>query len=264
MLVLGELGSKEVAMISNVRQFLAAVPAVSIALLSHVGVCPACWPLIGGLMSSLGLAFLIESRYLLPLMVGCLVLAIAALGWGARRNYWPLILGVVASGAILIGKFALDASPVTVGGAGLLIGAYLWSFWLRRPSKASSCQSCCAPATTAAAEKSMAPETMTNPDIPIACALSQRQFAERKELVQRLAQEATERRKLPNGVGLRFKPVSGRVTELAKLVDLERACCPFLTFRIDAPAGGPVWLELTGTAAAQEIIRELIPRGDRL
>jgi hypothetical protein len=251
-------------MISNVRQFLAAVPAVSIALLSHVGVCPACWPLIGGLMSSLGLTFLVESQYLLPLMIGCLVVAIAALGWGARRNYWPLILGVVASGAILIGKFALDASPVTVGGAGLLIGAYLWSFWLRRPSKASSCQSCCAPATTAAAEKSMAPETMTNPDIPIACALSQRQFAERKELVQRLAQEATERRKLPNGVGLRFKPVSGRVTELAKLVDLERACCPFLTFRIDAPAGGPVWLELTGTAAAQEIIRELIPRGDRL
>jgi hypothetical protein len=66
---------------------------------------------------------------------------------------------------------------------------------------------CCAPATTAAAEKSIA-----NPDIPIACALSQRQFAERKELVQSLAQEATERRKLPNGVGLSFKPVFGRVT----------------------------------------------------
>ena len=64
------------------------------------------------------------------------------------RNYWPLILGVVASGAILIGKFVLDATPVTVGGVGLLIAAYLWSFWLRRPSKASSCQSCCAPATT--------------------------------------------------------------------------------------------------------------------
>ena len=197
-------------------------------------------------------------------MIGCLVVAIAALGCGARRNYWPLILGLAASGAILIGKFALDASPVTFGAVGLLVAAYLWSFWLRRPSKTSSCESCCAPTTTTAAEKSIAPETMTNPDIPIACALNQGQLAERKELVQRLAQEATERRKLPNGVGLRFKPVSGRVTELAKLVDLERACCPFLTFRIDAPAGGPVWLELTGTAAAQEIIRELIPRGDRL
>jgi hypothetical protein len=41
---------------ANVR-FLAAVPALSIALLSHVGVCPACWPLFCGLMSSLGLTF---------------------------------------------------------------------------------------------------------------------------------------------------------------------------------------------------------------
>jgi hypothetical protein len=70
-------------------------------------------------------------------------------------------------------------------------------------------------------------------------------------------QETTARRELPNGVGLRFKPVAGWVTELAKLVDLERAFRPFLTLRIDAPAGGPVWLELTGTAAAQQIIREL-------
>ena len=162
------------------------------------------------------------------------------------RNYWPLILGVVASGAILIGKFVLDATPVAVGGVGLLIGAYLWSFWLRRPSKASSRQSYCAP------------ETMIDPDIPIACALGHGQLAERKELVQEyLSQEATERRELPNGVGLRFKPAPGRVTELAKLVDLERALLSFLTVRIDVPAGGPVWLELTATTAAQEIIREL-------
>ena len=77
--------------------------------------------------------------------------------------------------------------------------------------------------------------------------------------MKRLRQEATERRNLRDGVGLCFSPVAGRVSELAKLVDLEHACCPFLTFRIEAPAGGPVSLEVTGTgAAAQEIIRELI------
>jgi hypothetical protein len=43
----------------------------------------------------------------------------AALGCEARRNYWPLILRVVASGAILINKIGLYASPVTVGGVGL-------------------------------------------------------------------------------------------------------------------------------------------------
>jgi hypothetical protein len=109
-------------------------------------------------------------------------------------------------------------------------------------------------------KKNISPETMTDPDIPIACTLSQQQFKERKDLMQRVAKEATERRNLPNGVGLSFKPVSGRVTELAKLVDVERACCPFLSFRIEAPAGGPVWLELTGAGApAREIIRDLIP-----
>ena len=246
-------------MIANLRRFLTAVPAVTIALLSHAGACPACWPLIGGLVSSLGLTFLVETRYLLPLMIGCLAISIAALSYGAGRDYRPLIVGVAASGVILIGKFILDASLVTVAGAGLLVGAYLWSFWLRRSDKASSCQRCCETEAAAATGKSIMPENATNTDIPIACALNQEQYAERKELVNRLAQEAKERRKLPHGVGLSFEPVSSRVTELAKLVDLERACCPFLAFRIDAPSGGPVWLELTGPAAAQEIIRELIP-----
>jgi hypothetical protein len=75
----------------------------------------------------------------------------------------------------------------------------------------------------------------------------------------RLAQEAIERRSLPNGVRLCFAAMSGRVTELAKFVDLERSCCPFLTFRIDAHPGEPISLELTGPIRAQEIIRGLIP-----
>jgi hypothetical protein len=114
-------------MILNVRRFVPAVPAVTIALISHAGLCPACWPLIGGLMSSLGVTFLIETRYLLPLMIGCLALAVAALSYGARRNYRPFALGIVASGLILIGSFVLDAAPVTLGGACLLVGAYVWS-----------------------------------------------------------------------------------------------------------------------------------------
>jgi hypothetical protein len=205
------------------------------------------------------LTFLVEARYLLPLVIGCLAIAIVALSYGARCDYGPLILGVAASGVILIGKFILDASLVTVAGAGLLVGAYLWSFWLRRSDKASFSQSCCAPAAAAATENNIMPEKATKTDIPIACILNQTQFAERKELVKRLAQEAKERRKLPHGVGLSFEPVSVRMTELARLVDLERTCCPFLTFRIEAPAGAAVWLEFTGPAAAQEIIRELIP-----
>jgi hypothetical protein len=43
-------------MIANLLRFFAAVPALTIAL-THAGTCPACWPLIGGLVSSLGLTF---------------------------------------------------------------------------------------------------------------------------------------------------------------------------------------------------------------
>jgi hypothetical protein len=112
---------------------------------------------------------------------------------------------------------------------------------------------------TAAAESINAPESVANLEMPIACALNQAQFAERKRLVDRLAEGANQRRTLPNGVRLCFEAISGRVTELAKFVDVERACCPFLTFRINVQPGESIWLELTGPAAAQEVIRELIP-----
>jgi hypothetical protein len=95
--------------------------------------------------------------------------------------------------------------------------------------------------------------------VAVVCSLDQAHFAERKRLVDRLAQEATVRQSIPNGVRLSFEAVSGRVTELAKFVDVERSCCPFLTFRIDAKPGEPISLELTGPVPAQEIIRELIP-----
>jgi hypothetical protein len=90
--------------------------------------------------------------------------------------------------------------------------------------------------------------------------LDNTQLEERKALVDRLAQRATERKAIPSGFALRFgREEPDLVSQLASFVELERACCPFLTFRIDVRAGDSVWLELTGPAAAQEIIRELIP-----
>ena len=243
-------------MSGNLRRFAAAIPAVAIALVSHAGVCPACWPLIGGLMSFLGATFLIETRFLLPLMIACLALAVATLSYRVRGDYRPFALGILASGLILAGRFVLDAAPVTVGGAGLLLGTYVWSFTLRRSGSALSCRGCESPANTAADPINAA---LTNFELPIACALDQDQFAERKRLVEHLAEQATERQTLPNGVRLRFEPILGRAAELAQFVDMERSCCPFLAFRIDAKPGEPISLELTGPIPAQPIIRELIP-----
>src|SRR5258708_4539839 len=185
-------------------------------------------------MSSLGVTFLIETRYLLPLMLTCLALAVAALSYGDRRNYrLPFALSIVASGLILIGRLVLDPPALTIVAPCLLVGAYVFSFLLRRESGGSSCGGW-VPRAVGAAEATGRWPTL---DMPLACALSQAQFVERKRLVNCLAEEATERRSLSNGVRLCFEAISGRVTGLAKFIDVERACCPFLTFRIDVQPG---------------------------
>ena len=165
----------------------------------------------------------------------------------------PFILGLIASAFVLVGKFLLNATAATVAGIVLLVVAYIWSYRARRATGADACCSSCATAPSSTREGTEAE------DIPIACALDKAQFEERKALVDSLAQRAIERKVIPSGFALRFGRESGLVSQLASFVELERACCPFLTFRIDVRASESVWLELTGPSAAQELIREIIP-----
>jgi hypothetical protein len=48
------------------KQNLLAVPGIGLSLLPKVA-CPACWPAYAGLLSSLGLGFLVSTAYLLPM-----------------------------------------------------------------------------------------------------------------------------------------------------------------------------------------------------
>jgi mercuric ion transport protein len=63
--------------------------------------CPMCWPLYAGIVSSLGLGFLIGTAYLLPITSAFLILTVAILGFRARqrRGFGPFLIGLVASGA---------------------------------------------------------------------------------------------------------------------------------------------------------------------
>jgi len=47
-----------------------------------------------------------------------------------------------------------------------------------------------------------------------------------------------------------------RSIELARLVDLERQCCAFLTFRITVVAGKPICLEISGPPEAKPVIAD--------
>ncbi|MCK6458157.1 MAG: MerC family mercury resistance protein [Phycisphaerae bacterium] len=126
----------------TVGRSLAVVPGVLLAMLPVLG-CPACWPAYAGLLSSLGLSFLMDAAWLLPVTTVGLVLALFALGFRARRRrgFGPLVLGVLASAAILIGRFAVGVDEVVYAGATALVGASIWNVWpiRRQPESADTC-----------------------------------------------------------------------------------------------------------------------------
>lgn len=124
------------------RTWLAMVPALGVSLLPNL-TCPACWPAYAGLLSSLGLGFLIHTSYLLPLTAGFLAVAVGALAVQARRRrrYGPFAVGMVAAVAVLGGKFVLASDPAMYVGIGLLIGASLWNSRSKRKAGVS-CPAC--------------------------------------------------------------------------------------------------------------------------
>src|SRR6266436_10097398 len=124
------------------KQSALTVPGIGVALLPKL-ICALCWPLYAGIVSSVGLGFLIGTAYLLPITSAFLILTLAVLGLRAkqRQGYGPFVAGIVASGAILIGKFFLESSPIMYIGVGGLMVASAWNAWPRRARRAV-CPSC--------------------------------------------------------------------------------------------------------------------------
>jgi len=125
---------------SNSRNFF-AVPGIVLSALPFGG-CPACWPVYGGVLSALGLSFLLSSAYLLPLTALFLFVSVFILAFRARarRGYGPFALGMVAAILILWGKFLLESNVLAYAGVGLLISSSLWNSWPRRA--AGQCPRC--------------------------------------------------------------------------------------------------------------------------
>jgi hypothetical protein len=116
----------------NWKQGFLSLPGIGVSILPKLA-CPACWPAYAGLLSSVGLGFLISGVYLLPLTIAFLVLALAALAFRAkeRGGFGPLLSGAAAAVGILAGKFAWSSNAVTYGAVGLLVIASLWNTWPR-------------------------------------------------------------------------------------------------------------------------------------
>lgn len=114
------------------KQALLAVPGIGVSLLPKL-TCPICWPAYAGLLTSVGLGFLISERYMFAVTAGFLLVSVGALAVRARvrRGYAPAVLGLVAGAIVLLGKFSLESSGATYSGLGLLIAASVWNSWPR-------------------------------------------------------------------------------------------------------------------------------------
>jgi len=112
------IANKEIAMARRIwRKGWLTAPGISVALLPKLA-CPLCWPFYSGIVSSVGLGFLISTKYLLPLTVALLIFTLGVLAYHGKQRgrHGPFALGIVGAGAVLIGKFDLQSNWVTFTG----------------------------------------------------------------------------------------------------------------------------------------------------
>lgn len=124
---------------------LATLPGIVAGVLP-VGICPACWPVYAGVLSAMGLGFLMEGAYLLPLTASLLLGAVASLAYraGSRRGYGPFVLGLLASALLLVGKFRFTSGLSVYGGVAVLVAASVWNAWPRLATEpeTAACPAC--------------------------------------------------------------------------------------------------------------------------
>ena len=97
--------------------------------------------------------------------------------------------------------------------------------------------------------------------LPVACELTPGEMVERKAgLLPGLVARVVSSRPVENGYVFSFAATETDIlSDVAKVVDAERRCCPFLQFVIRvAPAGGPVELEVTGPSETREFLDSVL------
>lgn len=110
------------------KRIITAIPGIGAALLPNA-TCPACWPVYAGILSSLGLGFLMTGPYFY-LFIGILLsVSLVSLAYKAksRRGYLPLWTGFIGSAIIIAGKYYALSDYVFYSGALLLIIASVWN-----------------------------------------------------------------------------------------------------------------------------------------
>jgi hypothetical protein len=115
----------------------------SVALLAKAA-CPACYPAIAALFSSIGLSFPFAGPYFLAISALLFGVALYGLGYRAksRRGYGPLYLGFAFTAVALFGQYRDVTFVFYTGVAGLAL-ASIWNLFPK--TKVGSCGACIDP-----------------------------------------------------------------------------------------------------------------------
>lgn len=126
--------------------FFAALPATMIAVFPSV-FCPACYPALAALLSSMGLGFFAGEAVIRPLTIIFLSLALIGLFYQSYKlkKYGSFVVGLVGAFGIYVGHYVFPSLIITYGAVVLLIGASIWNLINKKKklkTEGASCPSC--------------------------------------------------------------------------------------------------------------------------
>ena len=109
------------------------VPAAVLPLLPSA-TCPVCLAAYAGVLSSLGLGFLLNDQVQRPLILVFLGITIASVAWAAKqyRRFSPFLLVLSGSVAIVAARIVWNVSWVVYLGVAFLIAGAVWNLVLKR------------------------------------------------------------------------------------------------------------------------------------
>ncbi len=111
-----------------IKKIFTILPGIGAALLPNA-TCPACWPIYAGILSSLGLGFLMTGPYFYLIIGMLLSISLFSLAYKAqtRRGYLPFWIGLSSAVIIIAGKYYSLSDYIFYSGAFLLIMASIWN-----------------------------------------------------------------------------------------------------------------------------------------
>ena len=97
--------------------------------------CPVCLGAYAGVISAIGLGFVINERVLVPLIALFLGINIVSVAWSTRshRRREPLLGTLLGSAAVVVGRLIWHVHLLVYSGVALLLVASLFNLWLKRP-----------------------------------------------------------------------------------------------------------------------------------